>query len=233
MKRIRIALVGDFDEKVYTHAALNASIEHVRPRLSFDLQVAWVPTENLPQPSSALESNFQGIWIAPGSPYKNDVGVYAVIQAARECNIPIIGNCGGFQYMLIEYARNVLNIRDAGHEESDPGVNNIISKLSCSLKGQQERVHIPDKTSWLYNVLMTDSIVGKYYCSYGVNPMYQEKLNQFPMVFTAFSPTGEIRAFELRNHQFFKGTLFQPSLDSSRENPNPLLESFLNVCGQQ
>jgi CTP synthase (UTP-ammonia lyase) len=232
MKRIRIALVGDFDEKMHTHVALNASIAHCRSHISSELDVEWISTDRATNGLSLSKNKYNGLWIAPGSPYKDDEAVYNVIQKARENNIPMMGSCGGFQFMLIEYARNVLNIHDAGHQESDSTVNNIISKLSCSLKGQQEQVYIADRTSWLYDVLKTDSIIGKYYCSYGVNPAFQEKLNNYPMVFTAFSPVGEIRAFELRGHRFFKGTLFQPSLDSSMEHPNPLIVDFFNVCGQ-
>jgi CTP synthase (UTP-ammonia lyase) len=149
---------------------------------------------------------------------------------AREENIPIIGSCGGFQYMIIEYAKNVLKIKGAGHAESEPEAISVISKLSCSLKGQQELVSIADKSSWLYKVLHTETIVGQYYCSYGVNPAFQESLKKLPLVFTAYSPTGEVRAFELTTHRFFKGTLFQPSLDSSAENPNPLIISFFEAC---
>ena len=229
MKRITIALVGDFDEKIYTHVALNRSIEHCTRDLPYEVEATWISTERIE--SMLLEPiKYDGIWIAPGSPYKNDTGVYEVIRIAREENIPIIGSCGGFQYMIIEYARNVLNIKDAGHAESDPDLIPVISKLSCSLKGQQELVSITDKSSWLYDVLREETVVGKYYCSYGINPAFQESLNKLPLVFTAVSPTGEVRALELKTHRFFKGTLFQPSLDSSEENPNPLIKSFFEAC---
>jgi CTP synthase (UTP-ammonia lyase) len=229
MKRIKIALVGDFDEKVSTLVALNRSVEHCRRHAPFALEAEWISTEILEKALPGLRE-YSGIWIAPGSPYKNDEGVYQIIRMAREGNLPIMGSCGGFQYMILEYAKNVLNIKDAGHEESDSDSVPVISKLRCSLKGQQELVSITDKSSWLYNVLGREYIVGKYYCSYGVNPVFQERLNQFPFVFTAFSPTGEVRAFELKTHRFFKGTLFQPSLDSSTENPNPLIKSFFEAC---
>lgn len=226
---MRIALVGDFDEKIHTLVALNASVEHVRPHLTSELAAEWVPTNEVDKILFS-SNNYQGIWIVPGSPYKNDEGVFAVIRRAREKNIPILGTCGGFQYMIVEYAKNVLKIKNAGHEESDPDATPVISKLACSLKGQNEVVEITNKSSWLYEVLKTDKIVGSFYCSYGLNPDYFEVLNQDPFVFTAFSPTGEVRAFELKGHRFFKGTLFQPSLLSSKETPNPLIVDFFEQC---
>jgi CTP synthase (UTP-ammonia lyase) len=133
--------------------------------------------------------------------------------------------------MIVEYARNVLGFTHAGHEESEPGVQQlIVSKLSCSLKGQQEEVHITDLDSWLYKVLQTTKITGHFNCSYGINPVYQKSLNRYPMVFTAFSPEGEVRALELKTHRFFRGTLFQPPLDSTPEKPNPLIMSFIHEC---
>ena len=229
MKRITIALVGDFDEKISTLVALNQSVEHCRSQLPFALDCEWVPTDHVDKIFSQPEK-YNGIWIVPGSPYKNDAGVYEVIRTAREKNIPINGSCGGFQYMILEYAKNVLQITNVGHEENEPDTVHIISKLHCSLKGQEELVNITDRNSWLYHVLKTDTIIGRYYCSYGLNPVYRERLNNFPFVFTAVSPTGEVRAFELRNHRFFKGTLFQPSLDSSPDKPNPLIVSFFKAC---
>jgi len=228
MKRITIALVGDFDEKIYTHVALNRSIEHCAHGLPYEVEARWIPTERIARTFSG-PLNYSGLWIAPGSPYQNDAGVYEVIRKAREENIPIIGSCGGFQYMIIEYAKNVLKIKDAGHAENEPNAIPVVSKLSCSLTGQEELVSITDKSSWLYAVLQAGTVVGKYYCSYGINPAFQESLNKLPLVFTAFSPTGEVRAFELMEHRFFKGTLFQPSLDSSAEHPNPLIKSFFEA----
>ncbi len=229
MKRIKIALVGDFNEKMHTHIALNESIDHCRSQLPFELNAEWISSTRSDELISSL-ADFHGVWIAPGSPYLNDNGVYEVIKQARIGLTPVIGSCGGFQYMIIEYARNVLNLHDAGHEESDPGTNHIISKLSCSLKGKEEEVFIHEKSSWLYDVLKVEKVVGRYFCSYGFNSRYRNQLDQHPMIFTAFAATGEARAFELRDHPFFKGTLFQPSLDSSSKHPNPLILSFFKFC---
>ena len=231
MKRITVALVGDFDEKIHTLTALNHSIEHSRSQLAFTLNCQWIHTEKAADIISAPEK-YNGVWIVPGSPYKNDSGVYDVIRMAREKNIPIYGSCGGFQYMLLEYAKNVLKISNAGHEESEPDSVHVIYKLSCSLKGQEEVVTVPEKNSWLYTVLGQNSVTGRYYCSYGVNPAYQEMLNKYPLLFTAYAPTGEVRAFELMDHRFYKGTLFQPPLDSSPGKPNPLIVSFFNACAR-
>jgi CTP synthase (UTP-ammonia lyase) len=230
-KRIQIALVGDFDANMYTHVALNDSIAHCRPHLHVKADATWVPTEVL-NDNFLASHPYAGFLIAPGSPYHNDAGVYRLIQWCRENNLPLYGMCGGFQYMVVEYARNVLRFGTAGHEESDSKADMlIIAKMSCSLKGQQETVLIADKQSLLYEALHMEKITGQFNCSYGVNPLYQNLINQYPFIFTAFSANGEPRALEVKAHRFYCGTLFQPSLDSTKEKPNPLILSFLNKCG--
>ena len=226
-KRIQIALVGDFDPDMYTHVALNNAIDHCRPHFHLNLSSPWVATAALSD-SFLAQHEFDGFWITPGSPYANDEGVYSLIRWCRENNFPLYGSCGGFQYMVVEYARNVLGFNDAGHEESDPGVEKlVISKMACSLKGQQETVHITDEQSWLYHVLKTNKITAHYNCSYGVNPVYQKILDQYPFAFTAFADNGEARAMEVKAHRFYCATLFQPPLDSSVEKPNPLIMDFI------
>lgn len=226
MKRISIGLVGDFDEKMHTHVALKNAIDHCRSRLDFQVDVSWIGTQTIDQ-TFFDQNKFHGFWIVPGSPYVNDNAVYNLIRWSREHDFPVLGSCGGFQYMIIEYARNVIGLKEASHGETDPNANQqIITSLSCSLKRRQEDVFISDQNSWLYQTLKTDKIPGHFYCSYGVNPAYQDALNKLPFVFTAFSSDGEARAFELKSHRFFKGTLFQPSLDSTAENPNPLIMDF-------
>ena len=168
-KRIRIGLVGDFDEKIDTLVKLNEAIAHCRSQLNFSLEAVWVPTETID--NFFLEQHtFQGFWVTPGSPYKKDDGVYELIRWSRENNFPILGTCGGFQYMVVEYARNVLGFSSGGHQESEPLAEQLlVSKLSCSLRGQQEEIAISDPQSWLYKVLKTNKIIGHFNCSYGVN----------------------------------------------------------------
>lgn len=77
--------------------------------------------------------DFDAIWVVPGSPYRYDDGAFMAIRHARENDVPFLGSCGGFQYAIIEYARNVMGWHDAGHAETDSGGRLVIAPLSCSL----------------------------------------------------------------------------------------------------
>ena len=227
MKRICVALVGDFSVKIHTLVALNDAIEHCRKHLDFLLETTWVPTTWLPR-DGFDKTLYQGCWVVPGSPYKDDEAVLNIIKWARENDFPLLGTCGGFQYMILEYARNVLKIANAIHEEINPDATNpIILKLACSLKGRQEEVNI-EEDSWLRRVLGSEKIMGHFYCSYGFNDIYRHEFKD-PFCFTATSVEGEVRACELKKHRFFNGTLFQPSLDSTEDQPNPLIMDFFRT----
>ena len=85
-----------------------------------------------------LFKNYSGIWVVPGSPYKDVDKTLWAIRYARTHNIPCFGTCGGFQHMIIEYSRNLLNFKDAQHAEYDPYASTLfISQLTCSLAGRE------------------------------------------------------------------------------------------------
>ena len=141
----KIAILGDFNPANSLHHALNDSIRHVQNQLDDELQCDWISTDIF-DCKIAFNALYSGLWIVPGSPYKSMEGVINAIHYTRINKIPTLGTCAGFQHMLIEFARNVCGIKKANHEETslhtaDP----VISKLSCSLVGQEEELTVIDK----------------------------------------------------------------------------------------
>jgi CTP synthase (UTP-ammonia lyase) len=123
--KAQIAIVGEFDPQSPTHLATNESIQHTAQSLNESPE--WLPTDVA---ENADLSAFHGFWIAPGSPYKSLSGALRVIRYAREQKVPLFGTCGGFQHIILEFARNVLGIADAAHAENDPYASRlVISKL--------------------------------------------------------------------------------------------------------
>ena len=230
----KIVILGDFNPAYHTHLAVNETIRHLADAFNDDIAFEWVDTDKL-DIKKDLNTRYSGIWVASGSPYKDMQNVINAIQYARENNIPTFGNCGGFQHMIIEYARNVCGITDADSEETKPGGKNlVISQMSCSLVGQQEEISVAENSK-LYSLVQKKHLIGKYHCSYALNPEYIPVLKtQVPfrgfrgrIKMTATNPEGTIRAFELPSHRFFIGTLFQPALTSTADEPNPILMGFV------
>ena len=221
-----LAIIGEFDATSETHAATNAAIEHSCKLLDIDLKTRWVSTEDI---SEAILGDFHGIWVAPGSPYKDMENAIAAIEFARLNDIPILGTCGGFQHMMIEYARNILGHKDAQHAEYDPYASKLfISKLSCSLRGREMQLTLKPGTTVasLYGKLQANE---KYYCNFGVNPEYIDLIKNGPIRIAGSDKDGEIRILEYPNHPFFIGTLFVPQALSTPERPHPVVTGFLKV----
>src|ERR1039458_4549578 len=135
---LRIGIIGDFRANNPTHVATINGIQHAAGILGEPIETVWLPTD---QPQEF--GRFHGLLGSPGSPYRSMEGALAGIRYARENNVPFIGTCGGFQHLVIEYARNVMGLKDAEHAESSPDASCLfITPLSCSLVGKTMEVAI-------------------------------------------------------------------------------------------
>src|SRR5580704_6957631 len=110
MSSITVGIIGDFNPKNPTHVATDAGIQHAAQLLEERVHAVWLPTD---EPHRYQE--FQALIGSPGSPYRSMDGALKGIRYARENGIPFLGTCGGFQHLVIEYARNVMGIDDAAH----------------------------------------------------------------------------------------------------------------------
>ncbi|MEP6646302.1 MAG: gamma-glutamyl-gamma-aminobutyrate hydrolase family protein [Saprospiraceae bacterium] len=223
-----IVILGDFNPAYYTHLAVNETTRNLSNRVNNEVQFEWVGTDQFDF-EKELPHKYSGLWISSGSPYKDMDNVLNTIRYARENKIPTFGNCGGYQHMLIEYARNVCGLINADSEETNPESKDlIISKLSCSLVGEKEEISITSP-SLLFSLVGKKNLTGKYHCNYTLNPKYIPILQNRGLKMTATNPDGEIRAFEIPSHPFFIGTLFQPALTSTANEPNPILTGFVST----
>ena len=221
-----IALLGEYTPTFPPHASTNAAIEHSRKRLGVNIKASWISTEDI---DSRLFERYSGIWVAPGSPYKNMEKTLWAVRFARENNVPCFGTCGGFQHIVIEYARNVLGFNDAQHAEYDPYASNLfISHLACSLAGREMELSFVagSQVAEIYGGL---SATEHYYCNFGVNPDCVRELKQGPLRTTGTDIEGEVRVVELPDHPFFIGTLFVPQARSVPKMPHPLVTAFLEA----
>lgn len=232
---MKLAIIGDFNASFRPHVATNEAIEHSKQKLRLQVEADWVSTDYIIDHFDSIINTYKGFWIAPGSPYKSMTGALDIIEYARLKNIPTFGTCGGFQHMVIEFARNVLNIKDAEHAEYDPYASKlVVNPLSCAMAGQTLEIELNDKTSKVFEILGTETISEKYYCNFGLNPEYQNELDEKGFKIVGIDNLKEARILELSNHPFFIATLFVPQDNSTEEKPHKLINAFLNtVCGQK
>jgi CTP synthase (UTP-ammonia lyase) len=221
----RIGIIGDFNGNNPTHVATNSGILHAAEALGEPIEAVWLATDE-PQEFG----KFQGLLCSPGSPYRSLEGALAGIQYARENNVPFIGTCGGFQHLVIEYARNVLGLTDAAHAESDPYAACLfVTPLSCSLVGKTMEVTIQPGSKAAAACRATRS-TERFYCNFGLNPEYRDQLEQHGLAITSWDRNGEARIVELRTHPFFLGTLFVPQASSVPDSPHQLMVEFCRAA---
>lgn len=222
--KFRVALIGDYDPSVIAHQAIPEAL-----RLSSDaghtVEGVWVHTASISNAEIQFR-DFDGIWCVPASPYANMQGALDAIRFVRESGRPFLGTCGGFQHAVIEYARNVCNLRAAAHAESDPGASDIlVSPLACPLVEKSEEIVLHGgKVQKAYGVT---KITEGYHCSYGLNRKYEALLFSNGLRPTAHGPSGEVRAVELTTHPFFVATLFQHERRALRGEIPPLAKAFV------
>jgi CTP synthase (UTP-ammonia lyase) len=222
----RLALIGDYDAGKTAHVAIPRALELAHKSAGTNLDWEWIGTDRVFAPDETL-AGFAGVWVTPGSPYANMDGALAAIRHARENNLPFLGTCGGFQHALIEFARNVAGIAEADHAETNSvGRELVVTPLSCSLVEQTGGITFTPG-SRLQAIFGGRPALEGYHCNYGVNPGYRSRLEAAGLRFTGFDPAGDIRAFELPDHPFFVGTLFQPERSALRGAPHPLIAAFL------
>ena len=221
---IRIALVGDFNEQQKAHQAIPRVLA-AAPEAS--VEGVWVPTDSIGNGNSLSE--FDGIWIVPGMPYRSAEGALRAIRRARESRTPFLGTSAGFQYALIEHARNVLGMADADHQKTNPKASTpLISPLGCALAGVKARVRLIAGSA-IRRAYGAPEAKVEYHCSCGLNGRYRRLMESSSLHVTALDDQDEIRAVELDGHPFFAATLFQPEMEAH----SAFVNAFVTACARQ
>jgi CTP synthase (UTP-ammonia lyase) len=230
---VRIGVIGDRQPEYAPHAATDAAVAHASGANGTPAEAIWVATDEvLEAGTGAAETlaSYDALIVAPGSPYKSQQGVLAAIEHARVNALPLLGTCGGFQHVVLEFARNVLGFADAEHAEYDPYASRLfVTPLSCSLAGKEMTVHIVEG-SRAAAAYRRPTAVERYYCNFGLNLDYLDALVQAGLRVTGTDQDGEPRVIELPDHSFFVATLFVPQTSSSPASPHPLVLSLVEAA---
>jgi CTP synthase len=186
--------------------------------------------------------------VAGGFGERGVQGKIDAIQYARENNIPFLGICLGMHLAMVEFARNVLGLKDAtsvefNKETTDPIIFLIDEFIDASGSRQVRTSTSPmggtmrlgeyecntKEGSKLREAYGASTIFERHRHRYEANPKYREQLEANGMEITGESD-GLIEAVEVKNHPWFLGVQFHPEFTSRLKTPNPAILAFIKVA---
>ena len=207
--------------------------------------ITWLDAEVYEKDPSKLQelSEFDGIIVPGGFGSRGTEGKIAAVQYVREHNIPYLGLCYGLQMAVIEYARNVVGIKDAHSTEVDaktpnPVIDTLpdqIVKIMRKELGGTMRLGAYDcdlkDGSLAAKLYGTSKISERHRHRYEVNNDYKEQIEKAGLVISGINPKSNLaEIIELPGHKFFMGSQFHPELKSRPLHPHPLFLGFIEAA---
>jgi len=244
-----IAFVGKYLDLKESYKSLTEALIHAGANLDAKVEIKWVDSEKIENNSAKQYLlDCDGILVAGGFGERGVEGKIQAIQYARENKIPFLGICLGMQLAMIEYARNVLGIKDATSVEFDENTKEPIIFLIDEFIDAAGAKQVRTTTSPMGGTMR----LGEYECNtkdgsilreaygastiferhrhrYEANPAYREALELNGMMITGES-NGLIEAVEVVDHPWFLGVQFHPEFTSRLQNPNPSILSFVKTA---
>jgi CTP synthase len=181
-----------------------------------------------------------GLLVAPGFGFRGVEGKIIAVKYARENNLPFFGICLGMQMAAIEFARNVLMIKDADSTEMnpdtpDPVIDMMEEQKKVTMKGGTMRLGsfpciIKEKTL-AYSIYGKTEINERHRHRWEFNNKYLPQFEEAGMIASGINPqSGLVEIIELTQHPFFIGVQYHPELKSTVENPQPIFVHFIKAA---
>lgn len=246
-KEVNIAVVGKyFSTGDYNLADVYVSIiEALKSAAWYNKAkpvLHWIDSEKIEQNGTEILQDMDGIVITPGFGKRGIEGMISAITYARENYVPYLGLCYGMQMATIEFARNVLKLKNANTAEVDDNTPHPVIHI---MPEQERKLLKRDYGASMRLgawdcVLKPGSIAEKAYGTrkiserhrhrYEFNNKYRKQFEAAGMVFSGTSPDGRlVEIIELADHPFFVGVQFHPEFKSRPLNPGPLFREFVKA----
>jgi CTP synthase (UTP-ammonia lyase) len=235
-EKLKVGLIGDRlpEYRRAQHAAV-VMLERAAEELNVPAEINWVPTPSLEGANVAAQlGQMDALWASPGSPYLSLEGALGGIRFARERGWPLLGTCAGFQHIVLEYARNVMGIADAAHEEYAPEAGTLLlTALVCPVAHQTLKISLLPE-SFPARIYGRTEIEEYYYCNFGINPAFRDAVDASGLRVVGKDQDGEPRVLQLPGHRFYVATLFVPGASYTEgvvelEGAHPLVKALLRA----
>lgn len=239
--QVDIALVGKYVELQDAYKSILESFVHAGAANECRVNVHTVQSEYVD--ASNVEEKVGGmdaILVAPGFGERGLEGKIQAIKYAREHNVPFFGICLGMQMCVVEFARDVLGLKDAASTEMNPSTPDPVIDLmedqkSTTIKGGTMRLGAYDcqldKNSLAYDIYGKELISERHRHRYEFNGYYLTRMEAAGLKASGRNPeTGLVEIVEIPTHPFFIGVQFHPELKSTPEVPQPIFVAFVKAA---
>ncbi len=235
---VSVGLVGKYVELQDSYKSILESFIHAGAANQTKVNIISIHSEYIDSQSAAEQlQGLDGILVAPGFGSRGIEGKIDTVQYARENNIPFFGICLGMQMAVIEYSRNVLDLKDANSTEMNEATKNPVISLMEAQKNITDKGGTMRLGAWKCDIkegTLAHQIYGKTQIDerhrhrYEYNNEYKKALESAGLVSSGVNPeTGLVEIVEIKNHPFFIGVQYHPEYKSTVANPHPIFVSFV------
>lgn len=238
---VKIGLIGKYVELKDAYKSIAEAFIHAGAENETKVDIEWIHSEDINHKNSAKKlGDLDGILVAPGFGSRGIDGKIEAIRFARENKIPFFGICLGMQCAVIEYARNVLKMKDAHSTEMKeytpfPVISLMAEQKSISNLGGTMRLgSYPCELvegSKAQKAYKTIDIEERHRHRFEFNNDYLELFVESGMVPTGLNPeSGLVEIVEVQDHPWFVGAQFHPEYKSTVAQPHPLFVGFVKAA---
>lgn len=249
---LQIAFVGKYIDLKESYKSLTEAIVHAGAALNARVKLKWIDSEKLESlDESKVFKDISGILVAGGFGERGIEGKIKAINFARTRKIPFLGICLGMQLVLVEFARNVLGLKDAHSTEFKPKTKNPVVFLIDEFINNAGEKQIRTQKSPLGGtmrlgayecVIKPKSLLSKIYEGkqsinerhrhrFEANPRYKKDYEKNGLIISGES-SGLIEVVELAKHPFFIGVQFHPEFTSHLVRANPVILAFIKEASE-
>ena len=241
--KVKIAIVGKYIKLEDSYISVIESVKHAGFANDVETEIKLIDAEKITKDTAdEMLKEFQGIIVPGGFGNRGIEGKIETIKYARENKIPFLGICLGMQMAVVEYARDVLGLKDANSQEFDEKSKNQVihimeNQKSVNKKGGTMRLGsypcIIKEGTLAEKVYGTKEIAERHRHRFEYNNDYKERLENAGLICSGTSPDGElVEIVELsqKEHPFFIAGQFHPELKSRPNKPAPLFVELVKVA---